>query len=141
MSLSFFVHIPIYLYKTFSILLYFPSENTVTYAMNKRKQMSDDLTGSTLPPSKKHLTRHMYTNEQHRFVWYHRDILKMPAKETHKKFYNHYSTNVAVSVDSLNQLAGRLRRIQSPEVVLAKNTEAWALPAGSASAKVSQRVR
>lgn len=61
----------------------------------------------------------------------------MSAKETHKKFYNYYSTNVAVSVDSLNQLAGRLRRIQSPEVVSAKNTEAWALPA---SEKVSQRV-
>lgn len=53
----------------------------------------------------------------------------MSAKEAHKIFYDYFSTEVAVSVDGLNQLAGRLRRIQSPEVVSAKNTEIWALPA------------
>lgn len=114
----------------------FQRDNPVTYSMNKRKQTHDYSTGHgsgaavTPTPSKKlkRLTRHMYTNEQQRFIWYHRDILKMSAKEVHKSFYDYFSTEVAVSVDGLNQLAGRLRRVQSPEVVSAKNTEIWAIP-------------
>lgn len=82
--------------------------------------------GRLCPRQKKPLTRHMYSNEQQRFVWYHRKVLKMTAKKTHQIFHEHFNPEVKVSVDGINQLAGRMRRTQPPEVVSVVHNEPWA---------------
>lgn len=62
----------------------------------------------------------------------------MSAKVAHKIFHEHYSPEVTVSVDSLNQLAGRIRRTQPPDIILAVNKESWAIsPRSVASEEVS----
>lgn len=106
--------------------------------MTKRKCMSTTsvgssagtaiVDGSTVPvPEKKKLSRHMYTNEQHRFVWFHREILKFSAIKTHSIFHSYFKPDVAISVDGLNQLFGRLRRTQPKEVLSTANHEPWAV--------------
>ncbi|KAL0635802.1 hypothetical protein Q9L58_005235 [Maublancomyces gigas] len=113
--------------------------------MNKRKQISDDPTDSssattitvdnTFPLPKTPLARHMYTIEEQRFVWYHRDIKKMSAKMVHKNFYDYFNPEVAVSVDSLTQLAGRIRRTQPREVVSCVSGERWDIAAKPAASE------
>lgn len=76
---------------------------------------------------KKIPSRHMYTNEQYRFIWYHREVLRMSAVKTHEAFHAYFDPEVSVSVDGLNQLVGRLRRVQPKEVISAKNKEPWAM--------------
>lgn len=65
----------------------------------------------------------------------------MSAKMVHKNFYDQYNPEVAVSIDSLTQLAGRIRRTQPWEVVSCVSGERWAIAAKpAASEEVSHGV-
>lgn len=77
------------------------------------------------PSASKH-PRHMYTNEQHRFIWFYRNELKMKADQT-ARMYNDYF-GLEQKSGPLNQLSGRLKKTMPPEVVLHKHTEPWATP-------------
>lgn len=109
----------------------------IAVSMAKRKRDSEppdtpsiivsNATSTTTPtkPSKMPC-RHMYTNEEHRFIWYHRKTLGMSPNKTHGKFHDYFKPAVRVSLDGLNQLVGRLGRTLPDDVVGVVNTEAWA---------------
>lgn len=63
----------------------------------------------------------------------------MSARTVHKNFCDHYNPEVAVSIDSLTQLAGRIRRTQPREVVSCVSGDRWAI-ATTASEEVSYGV-
>lgn len=77
-------------------------------------------------PCRRHPRRHMYTIEEHRFVWFHRFHLMMKSSQTHEMFQKTFHIP-SVKKDHLNQLAARLWRHNDPKVTAITHSEPWAV--------------
>ncbi|KAH0610426.1 uncharacterized protein H6S33_011953 [Morchella sextelata] len=74
-------------------------------------------------------SRHMYTKEEQRFIYFYRYILDMKPVDCHKFFNEYFGHNLGPV--ALNQLAGRMKNLQPDDVVNWKHTEDWAIGVNS----------